>query len=184
MDLRALQQHDLIDPRDRTQPDARAPLRDAPVTSGTTVGSDAVADAPQTAASPAPAPEIPPVTLFVCTTCKATDAAPDAAPAGSDLFDAVQALSTGDATLDQVAVHPVKCLGNCKHGLSAALIRRDGWTYVFGDLVPTSAEDLLTGARLFLTSTDGILPWRGRPDVLKRNMVARVPPLAVSPPAS
>ncbi len=142
------------------------------------------ADAPQAAATQAPAIEIPPVTLFVCTTCKVADAAPDMPPAGSDLFEALQALATGDATLDQVAVQPVKCLGNCKRGLSAALIHRDGWTYVFGDLAPTSGEDLLTGARLFLTSTDGILPWRGRPDVLKRNMVARVPPLAVSPPAS
>ncbi len=136
--------------------------------------------APQTA----PPTGVAPVTLFVCTTCKAADAAPDMPPAGAGLFDAVQALSAGDATLEQVAVHPVKCLGNCKRGLSAALIHRDGWTYVFGDLAPTSGEDLLTGARLFLTSTDGILPWRGRPDVLKRNMVARVPPLAFSPPSS
>lgn len=176
-----MQQHDLIDPRDSALPQDGASLRDDAQPSTALVSA---AGAPQAAAAHVPANAIPPVTLFVCTTCKVADAAPDMPPAGSDLFEALQALATGDATLDQVAVHPVKCLGNCKRGLSAALIHRDGWTYVFGDLVPGSADDLLTGARLFLTSTDGILPWRGRPDVLKRNMVARVPPLAVSPPSS
>ena len=27
------------------------------------------------------------------------------------------------------------------------------------------------------TSTDGLIPWRGRPDSLKRGLVARIPPL-------
>ncbi len=176
-----MQQHDLIDPRDSALPQESTPAADAPA---------AVQAAPH-AAPTAPAADARadtfaplPVTLFVCTTCKGTDAEADMPPAGAGLLDAVQALAAGDATLDQVAVQPVKCLGNCKRGLSAALIHRDGWTYVFGDLAPDSADDLLTGARLFLTSTDGILPWRGRPDVLKRNMVARVPPLAFSPPSS
>ncbi|RWE72603.1 MAG: DUF1636 domain-containing protein, partial [Mesorhizobium sp.] len=33
------------------------------------------------------------------------------------------------------------------------------------------------GAKLFATSTDGLIPWRGRPDSLKRGLVARIPPL-------
>ncbi len=53
----------------------------------------------------------------------------------------------------------------------------DGWSYVFGGLTPENAEDLITGARLLSTSTDGLMPWRGRPDSLKRGMVARIPPL-------
>lgn len=161
--------HDVIDPL------ARAPVPDS--------ASAEILDASGTAPA-MPAAAVAPVTLFVCTTCKAADAAPEATPAGAVLHEAVQGLAEGDAMLEQVAVRPVKCLGNCKRGLSAALIHRDGWTYVFGDLTSESAEDLLTGARLFLTTTDGILPWRGRPDVLKRNMVARVPPLNVSPAAS
>ncbi len=173
-------QHDLTDPLASAPPQESVPAADTPAAPQT---AQAAPTAPATDARAETLAPLP-VTLFVCTTCKASDAASDAPPAGAMLFDAVQALSAGDATLEQVAVHPVKCLGNCKRGLSAALIHRDGWTYVFGDLAPTSGEDLLTGARLFLTTTDGILPWRGRPDVLKRNMVARVPPLAFSPPSS
>jgi predicted metal-binding protein len=40
-----------------------------------------------------------------------------------------------------------------------------------------SGPDLVTGAELFATSTDGLIPWRGRPDSLKRGLVARIPPL-------
>ena len=58
------------------------------------------------------------------------------------------------------------------------MVRRDGWTYVFDDLSPESAPDLVAGATLLVGSQDGLMPWRGRPDVLKRGMVARIPPLA------
>ncbi len=36
---------------------------------------------------------------------------------------------------------------------------------------------LIEGARLLADAADGILPWRGRPDMLKRGLIARVPPL-------
>ena len=55
------------------------------------------------------------------------------------------------------------------------------WTYVFGNLdAATDAEALVAGAKLFASSTDGLLPWRGRPDALKRGLIARVPPLNFS----
>lgn len=53
----------------------------------------------------------------------------------------------------------------------------DGWSYVFGGLTPDNAEDLISGAKLLAGSADGLMPWRGRPDSLKRGMVARIPPL-------
>ena len=40
-----------------------------------------------------------------------------------------------------------------------------------------SGPDLIAGAKLFAGSTDGLIPWRGRPDSLKRGLVARIPPL-------
>ncbi|MFG1426401.1 DUF1636 family protein [Roseixanthobacter glucoisosaccharinicivorans] len=122
---------------------------------------------------------VPAVTLFVCTTCKLAGAATDAPPAGAALArEAMRVAATGGDPA--IAVKEVRCLSNCKRALSAALVRTGGWSYVFGDLSPDSAADLLTGAALFATSTDGILPWRGRPDSLKRGMVARIPPMTFS----
>lgn len=127
--------------------------------------------APATARHPAPV-----VTLLICTTCRAPGnaAPPDAERDGARLLASACATTVPEG----VAVEGVACLTNCKRALSAAMVRRDGWTYVFGDLAPDSAADLLTGAALLAGSEDGLMPWRGRPDVLKRGMVARIPPLS------
>jgi predicted metal-binding protein len=36
---------------------------------------------------------------------------------------------------------------------------------------------LVDGARLLASASDGIMPWRGWPQALKRGLIARVPPL-------
>ena len=114
------------------------------------------------------------VTILVCSSCR-DETGSDAHPrAGARLAEHARLAANGD-----IAVRSVECLGNCKRRLSAALIRDGAWSYVFGDLTTTSGEDLVTGAKLFATSTDGLIPWRGRPDSLKRGLVARIPPLAL-----
>ena len=119
--------------------------------------------------------ERPPVTVLVCETCRLAGDAADAPRAGALLADAVAARTAGQA----IRVRRVACLANCKRGLSAALLRPGSWSYVFGDLGGDAAADLVDGARLFDTAKDGVLPWRGRPDSLKRGMVARIPPMAL-----
>src|SRR5690606_11188319 len=91
---------------------------------------------------------------------------------------ALLAAETLAASPEDVRVVSTECLGNCKRRLSAALLRDGCWSYVFGDLKAGSGQDLIAGARLFASSQDGVLPWRGRPDSLKRGLVARIPPLA------
>ncbi|RJG44690.1 DUF1636 family protein [Mesorhizobium sp. DCY119] len=115
----------------------------------------------------------PGVTILVCSSCR-DETGSDARPrAGEHLAQgAIRA-----AAPEKITVKQVECLGNCKSRLSAALLRDGSWSYVFGDLTTESGPDLITGAKLFATSTDGILPWRGRPDSLKRGLVARIPPL-------
>lgn len=119
--------------------------------------------------------ERPPVTVLVCETCRLAGDSADAPRAGALLADAVAARAEGHA----VRVRRVACLANCKRGLSAALLRPGAWSYVFGDLGSDAATDLIEGALLLDTTKDGLLPWRGRPDSLKRGMVARIPPLAL-----
>jgi len=113
------------------------------------------------------------VTVIVCASCR-DESGSDAHPRAGELLaeDTRQA-----AAADAIRVRTVECLGNCKRRLSAAILRDGCWSYVFGDLTATSGADLVTGAKLFATSTDGLIPWRGRPDSLKRGLVARIPPL-------
>jgi predicted metal-binding protein len=113
------------------------------------------------------------VTILVCRTCR-DESGSDALPRpGERLADETRRLAAGHG----IPVAEVECLGNCKRRLSAALLRDGCWSYVFGDLTADSGADLVAGAKLFATSEDGLLPWRGRPDSLKRGLVARIPPL-------
>jgi len=121
---------------------------------------------------PAPA-DLSAVTVVVCANCRDENGS-DAHPrAGAQL-----AASAHEAAADEIRVTTVECLGNCKRRLSAALLRDGCWSYVFGDLSTASGPDLVAGAKLFAGSTDGLIPWRGRPDSLKRGLVARIPPLS------
>lgn len=112
------------------------------------------------------------VTLLVCSSCRRPGDGPETPRPGSRLADAV-----GDAAGPEVAVRRVACLGNCSRGLSVAMYRPGCWTYVFGGLDEASSVDLLEGARLFAASTDGFMPFRDRPEALKRGLIARVPPI-------
>jgi len=122
-----------------------------------------------------PAVDCGDVTILVCRTCRDSTGS-DAEPRPGRLL----ASSAREAAAPHaIPVAEVECLGNCKRRLSAALLKSGAWSYVFGDLATDSGADLVAGARLFATSVDGLLPWRGRPDSLKRGLVARIPPLAI-----
>jgi len=111
------------------------------------------------------------ITIIVCASCR-DETGSDAHPRAGALL----ARSAEEAAAGAVHVRTVECLGNCKRRLSAALLRNGCWSYVFGDLSTASGPDLVAGAHLFADSTDGLIPWRGRPDSLKRGLVARIPP--------
>ena len=126
---------------------------------------------PEGAASIAPA-DLSAVMVVVCATCRDATGS-DAHPRAG----AILARNTKAAADGEVRVATVECLGNCKRRLSAAILRENCWSYVFGDLTTDSGPDLVAGAKLFADSVDGLIPWRGRPDSLKRGLVSRTPPL-------
>jgi predicted metal-binding protein len=121
-----------------------------------------------------PSPEAEPqpeLTVLVCSSCR-REGDPEAEPRPGSLLAADTrraAAGTG------VVVRQVACLGNCRRGLSAAVFRAGCWAYVFGGLDTGSGADLVAGARLFGESTDGFMPFRARPEALKRGLIARIP---------
>jgi predicted metal-binding protein len=112
-------------------------------------------------------------TIYVCITCKRADT-PDDAPRPGALLAAATESAAADS---EVSVRQLRCLANCARGPSAAIRCNGSWTYVFGGLDAADATALIEGARLLADAPDGILPWRGRPDILKRGLIARVPPI-------
>jgi predicted metal-binding protein len=110
--------------------------------------------------------------IYVCVTCRRADE-PDAEPRpGALLADATERAAADT----EVEVRRLRCLANCTRGPSAAMRCIGSWTYVFGGLDAANADALVAGAKLLSAASDGILPWRGRPEILKRALIARVPP--------
>jgi predicted metal-binding protein len=113
-------------------------------------------------------------TVYVCITCRRASDPEDAPRPGLALARATVRAAEGTG----VTVRQVRCLANCTRALSAAMRCDGAWTYVFGGLdADADAEALIEGARLLACAADGVLPWRGRPEALKRGLIARVPPM-------
>jgi predicted metal-binding protein len=110
--------------------------------------------------------------VYVCVTCRRAGE-PDAEPRpGTLLAEATEQAAAGT----DVEVRRLRCLANCTRGPSAAMRCNGSWTYVFGGLDAANADALVAGAQLLAGASDGILPWRDRPEILKRALIARVPP--------
>ena len=111
--------------------------------------------------------------VYVCVTCKRAGESDTEPRPGALLAAATERAADGT----DVAVRRLRCLANCTRGPSAAMRCNGSWTYVFGSLDTTCAGALIEGAKLLGGAPDGILPWRGRPEILKRGLIARVPPI-------
>lgn len=112
-------------------------------------------------------------TILVCVSCRFPGQGDVSPRPGSLLCEAARAAADESG----VAFRRVACLGNCKRGLSAAILSAGRWSYVFGGLDEDSADDLIAGARLLASSPDGFMPYGARPESLKRGLIARVPTL-------
>lgn len=118
------------------------------------------------------------VTLYLCQTCRMGQPVPeDGIVPGERLLAAVsaQVLPPG------VRLEPVACLSACSQGCAVALARPGSWTYVQGGLTPGDTAEVLTMARQYAESADGVVPWRERSALFRKNTIARIPPLPGKP---
>ncbi|RIA00769.1 DUF1636 domain-containing protein [Cereibacter sphaeroides] len=112
------------------------------------------------------------VTLHVCTTCRAGRPLPEGETApGLRLHDALAA-----AAPQGVTVRPVECLSACSQGCAVALSAPGRWSYVYGRLEEADAPAILNGATAYAGAPDGIVPWRERPEIFRKQSLARLPP--------
>ena len=113
-------------------------------------------------------------TLHVCMTCKAGEIVEEGAvPPGARLHAALVAAGIPDG----VRIVPVDCLSACTQSCTVALSGAGKWTYVYGRLTDADAADILAGAAAYAQTVDGIVPWRARPVIFRKQSLARIPPL-------
>jgi predicted metal-binding protein len=115
-------------------------------------------------------------TLHVCVTCRAGEDG-DAGPRpGRRLYDALIDAQRRQDKLPSFRIVEVECLSNCNRGCTVALSGPGRWTYVYGDLNQDCIDDVITGAERYAATTDGLVPWRERPAIFRKGVIARIPP--------
>ena len=112
------------------------------------------------------------VLLLVCQTCRRTDKT-------KALFQLEPASEKLQNTRlpDGVTVKGVSCLSNCKKGCTIVLQAPARWTHIYGNINPVSdLEQLCTGIAAYIESNDGVVPWKERVALFRKNSIARIPP--------
>ena len=122
-------------------------------------------------------PQFAPVTVTVCTTCRGESSDPEATRPGRLLARALN-----DQNLPaNITLRGTECLSACSR--ACTLVIEGGaerWSYIYGDLDPeTQVDDIASGIRAYAATLDGIVPWRERPVVFRKQSVARIPPRAM-----
>jgi predicted metal-binding protein len=124
----------------------------------------------------APEPSDTTVTLYVCVTCRAGEDGETTPRAGRRLHDALAEAQRRQAGPPSYRIVEAECLSNCNRGCSAALVGQGRWSYIYGDLGLASVDDLLSGASRYAATEDGLVPWRERPTIFRKGVIARIPP--------
>ena len=114
--------------------------------------------------------------LVVCTTCRSPGTDPQSTAVavrdGQRLSDALEAAG--------ISHRKQECLSACSRGRAVVLRGAGRWTYVQGGLSPDhNLGDLITMYRAYGATDDGIVPWRERPEIIRKNTIARIPPIEV-----
>lgn len=77
----------------------------------------------------------------------------------------------------EYTIAPVDCLSACNRPCVVAYAAPHKTTLMFGDLPPLqSAIAILQLAEQYHNSSDGLIPRQERPDILKKGILARIPP--------
>jgi predicted metal-binding protein len=117
-------------------------------------------------------------TLLVCTSCSSGKSNRNELPSGAQLHNKLlQLVQANPALAAHLAVESVQCFNTCKSGCAIALTCASKMNYVFGNLNPDSANDLLRLAEVYVNK-DGVLGKSDRPQSLSNNK-----PLVVLPPS-
>ena len=120
-------------------------------------------------------PSLTAVDVLVCQTCRRADMADGAVRPGARLLEKLDSTDLPAG----VRISGVDCLSNCKNGCTIVLQATAKWTYIYGNINPESDfEQLCEGIAGYADSEDGIVPWKQRVSLFRKNSIARIPPAA------
>ena len=124
-----------------------------------------------------------PITLFVCTSCRLPVEGDVFERPGKTMADELTRRVEAAGAAGAVRVEAVECLAVCKRPVSVSLSGEGRFMYVIGDIDPTlHLDDIVAGARAYAATSNGMVPWRERPPIFRKGVIARIPPLGFKQP--
>ncbi len=126
------------------------------------------------------------VEVLICTTCRTagTTATTETTGKTSEPDGVALARALGPVLPQGIVLREVECLSNCSRGCTIALRGPGRWIYMYGHLDPVQHRDaVIEGALKYRDYPDGLVPWRERPEVFRKNCIARIPPPDPTVPA-
>jgi len=119
----------------------------------------------------------PELEIYICGACRPKNADPDdPGRPGRDLAtDLAQKLN--QQALDQrFSLKMMQCMSVCKRPATISIVCPGKFTFTIGDLNPeTAAQDIITFAKLYAISEDGIPAWSERPVSIREGVISRTP---------
>lgn len=118
--------------------------------------------------------------LFVCKSCAVLPGQKEylGKRGGDHLLTQLTRLCQQWSLKSEFLTQEVDCLSACNRPCTVAFSAPNKTTLMFGDLPPlNSAAAILKLGEQYYASADGIVPRQERPEVLKKGILARIPPL-------
>jgi predicted metal-binding protein len=117
------------------------------------------------------------VFVTVCATCR-REGTPREAPEGAAFLAAVAEAGSG---APGVVVRTTQCLSVCKRVCTVAISGPGRYSFLFGDLTAADAPAVIAMAEACRDAPLGFVPWKARPEALRKGTIARLPPPEWSP---
>lgn len=120
--------------------------------------------------------------IYICSTCRPKGAESEATGRpGQDLVNDLAAKLKQQGLEQRFLLKTVECLAVCKRPATISIMSPGKFSYIIGDLDPeTAADDLITFAKLYDESSDGVTVWRDRPQQIRLGVISRSPSFAHS----
>jgi len=121
-------------------------------------------------------------TLFVCVLCQAKKDSLNELNSGQSLFENLSRELATCEWHEAIDLYPVRCMGACDRSCMVAFAAPNKLTFIVGELSPTdSVSDLLQFSGQYVKHCEGKVPYKERPNAVKKGIHAVLPPLPIAP---
>jgi predicted metal-binding protein len=131
-------------------------------------------------------------TVLICELCRQQTYSDSVEPTldnGQPVSDGQQLLTQMEHAIaqhewgDRLQIRPVRCMAVCDRACAVAFAAPNKLTYVFSGLsAASSVADLVQFAEQYIHAEDGRVPYKQRPEQLKKGVVTVLPALAQTYP--